>query len=310
MLRCIRCTSPTSRCPKVIGNAICTLRDAAKMANQRGYTIIQLLSRERLQSCFIQNKRSIHSARLTSYRRSKHCVSNRTWHVVGLSSKLFTQQKQPKLQNTSVVSGNASRAASSSPSSQRSTNLARNSNIVITEACVSEFQGNKVLQVTWQNDTQSLFPFIFLRDNCLCPQCYEKSAKQRLFETLSVELNIEAQNVIFDAEQQSLEITWPNGHTSVFESTWLAERQFPKSKDEQIEKSKGYFPKKLLWDSSFDVPTADFQSILTDDFVRYSWLSDLATYGLTLIKNAPKEPNQLPKIAEKIGGYIRQTHYG
>ena len=286
------------------------------MTNLKEYRIIQLLSRERVQSFVIRKKRSIYSPRLahsTSCQQPKHrnndSTLNSTCHVVGLSSQLLTH-KQPLLQNTSVALRNTRRASSSSLSSQQNTNVATNSNRNITEACTSEFQGNKVLQVTWENGTQSHFPFIFLRDNCLCPQCYEKSAKQRLFETLSVKLDIEAQNVIFDPEKQSFEITWPDGHTSVFESTWLAERQFPKSKDEQIEKSKSYFPRKLLWDSSFDVPTADFQSILTDDSARHSWLSDLATYGLTLIKDAPKEPNQLPKIAEKVGGYIRQTHYG
>ena len=286
------------------------------MTNLTEYKIIQLLSRERLQSFVLPNKGSIYSARLahiTSCQQQKHrkndSTLNSTYHVVGLTSKLL-KHKHPHFQNTFVTPRNTSRASSSILSPKQNTDVATNCGKNITEACTLEFQGHKVLQVTWENGTQSQFPFIFLRDNCLCPQCYEKSAKQRLFETVSVELDIEAKNVIFDPEKQSFEITWPDGHTSVFESIWLAERQFPKSKDEQIEKSKSYFPKKLLWDSSFDVPTADFQSILTDDSARYSWLSDLATYGLTLIKNAPKKPNQLPKIAEKVGGYIRQTHYG
>ena len=107
-------------------------------------------------------------------------------------------------------------------------------------------------------------------------------------------------------------VTWPDGHTSVFQATWLRERKFPESRYEQLQNSLDFFPKKEPWGNAKDmkVHDVDFQSVIEDDGVRYKWLYKMATDGLTLIKNVPAEPNQLNKIAEKVGGYIRQTHYG
>ena len=127
---------------------------------------------------------------------------------------------------------------------------------------------------------------------------------------LTSDLHIEPKKVELHTENQSLEIVWPDNHTSWFEIPWLTEREFPKTKEEQHKNSCSLVPKKSLWGGDFQIPVYSFESVISDDLSRFNWLYDLSTHGLTLLKNAPQQEMQLQKISEKVGGIIRQTHYG
>lgn len=54
--------------------------------------------------------------------------------------------------------------------------------------------GAHLMQVLWDDGGESLYPAVWLRDNCQCPHCYLDSAKARklLVEALDVNIGIKA----------------------------------------------------------------------------------------------------------------------
>ena len=172
------------------------------------------------------------------------------------------------------------------------------------------YKDSPALELAW-GDEKCHFPYIYLRDNCQCKECFEGSAKQRLVDTAcTVNFNIQPSHINFDESSQSVGITWKDGHHSVFDATWLKERRFPETEEELLKNSQSFVPKRNYWDGHFSIPRSDFNSILTDDMARFNWLLNLSKYGLTLIENSSPEPEQLLKIPPKVGGFVRQTHYG
>lgn len=191
------------------------------------------------------------------------------------------------------------------------TDIAGPSSHSLSSAEISQFDGKKTLKVFWNDGTFSHFPFVYLRDNCQCSACFEKSAQQRLYHFTSMkDFDVAAKSL--SSNHQTVTVTWPDGHQSDFRAAWLKERHFPENRSEQLKRSFSFFPRKVPWRESghFHTPEVDFQSVIENDEACYKWLKDMATHGLTLIKNAPAEPDQLTKISARVGGFIRQTHYG
>ena len=194
-------------------------------------------------------------------------------------------------------------------------NLTKDSGAASVHAVLVE--GRPALKIEWGDSSASHFPFVYIRDNCLCHLCYDNSAKQRTYNSVKEvsgdpgELtNIAAQSVNYDPDHKKVTISWPDGHKSNFDLTWFEERKFPESLEDQQQNTRSFVPRKIPWPDNFLCPEADFQAIIDNDLDCHDWLFNLATHGLTLIKNAPAEPNTLSIIARKVGGFIRKTHYG
>ena len=170
---------------------------------------------------------------------------------------------------------------------------------------------DKTLTVTWKNGTKDSSPFIYLRDNCQCPSCFEASAKQRLIDTaMLIDIHLEAKSLLL--ENTGVTIEWPDGHESYFESEWLWERRFPKTAQQQTDNSTCIKPKPVLWNSvmNSELHKIEFENVVDTDESLHAFLSHLSTHGIVVLKNAPILQNQLFKIAEKVGGHVRKTHYG
>ena len=170
------------------------------------------------------------------------------------------------------------------------------------------------LQVNWDDGTTSHFPHIYLRDNCQCPNCFHSSAKQRLITDSNVfdayDVNTTASSAELNSDLQQIKIKWDNDeHISIFDADWLKRRRFPTSED-QVGKKISYSNRRL-WakDLNGNIPTVDFNEILSNDMTLYEWLQDLATVGLTLIKNVPQEVGHVERLANMVA-YTRVTNYG
>ena len=53
-------------------------------------------------------------------------------------------------------------------------------------------KGTNVLSVKWNTDQEVDYPAVWLRDNCQCPKCYQKTAMARLslMRNLNVDIDI------------------------------------------------------------------------------------------------------------------------
>ncbi|KAH8340002.1 hypothetical protein KR067_005701 [Drosophila pandora] len=156
------------------------------------------------------------------------------------------------------------------------------------------------------------FPDIWLRDNCLCQDCFMPQTLSRLpqlWNNLDTNVRVLRQEV--DVEQQVLYIEWSDGHFSQYPYNWLRERDFSKANRERY-LSDFYRPEQQLW-SGRDFEQIrrvfNYQELLTDDYELQQWLHQLAVFGVALVKEAPLQMDVLRHLCNRVG-FMRRTTYG
>ncbi|XP_074649435.1 gamma-butyrobetaine dioxygenase-like [Tubulanus polymorphus] len=168
--------------------------------------------------------------------------------------------------------------------------------------------GKRWVDVTWNDDSVTSYPYVWLRDNCQCLKCFHPTTKSRLVLMSNLDTKIEPKDVEV-SEDGGLEITWPDGHRSIYDTKWLLQRAFT---DEAKEKRRAmYGVEHQFWNAELqdNIPTYDFKKIIDDDNYFLNWLTGLQRYGLTLIKDTPQDYGHLQKIADRVC-YSRRTNYG
>jgi len=170
-----------------------------------------------------------------------------------------------------------------------------------------DFEKRRLVIDTELNSVKEEYPWVWLRDNCQCPSCYEHQAQNRIVN-LS-EFNQKIKPVKCQVAGGKVEVEWEDKHQSVYDYSWLLERSF---RPEQRQKfSESVNAKTVLWPGNFqeNYPTADFNSIMTDDSALLSWLEDLDKHGFVLVKNVPIEQGPVHELQAR-SGFRRLTHYG
>ena len=170
---------------------------------------------------------------------------------------------------------------------------------------------NDSLQVDWQDGSAvSSYPYIFLRDNCQCEQCFHATAKQRLIDTaLSVPVDIRPESVCEGEEKVNLK--WEDGHCSSFHHKWLQERKFPNTDAEVVSRSKcGLVPK--IWGSELSgkIPCYDYETIMNNDDAFLSWQESVAVTGIALVENSPPSSEVFASLGKRLFCTPRPSHYG
>ncbi|XP_048644474.1 gamma-butyrobetaine dioxygenase isoform X3 [Marmota marmota marmota] len=166
--------------------------------------------------------------------------------------------------------------------------------------------GNHLMQILWNDGTESLYPAVWLRDNCQCSDCYLDSAKARklLLETLDV--NIGIKDLEFD--EKKVNITWPNEHCSEFEADWLKKRCFSRKARAKLQEEL-FLPERQYWGSELQLPTLSFEDVLKNDEHAYKWLSSLKKVGIVRLTGASNKRGELTKLGKRIG-FLYLTFYG
>ena len=153
------------------------------------------------------------------------------------------------------------------------------------------------------------FPWVWLRDNCQCSECYEKISECRIINLTEWELNVRPASVSV-LESGVVEVVWQDGHVSPFEPDWLASRSFSRSARsrhrQQIGCSQETWGGQLM-ETGF--PQADYQAIMSDDKGLLDWLERLDRFGFVLVKNVPVREGPVPDLQVR-AGFEKMTHYG
>ncbi|KAJ1075130.1 hypothetical protein CapIbe_013207 [Capra ibex] len=176
--------------------------------------------------------------------------------------------------------------------------------------CVIEkaevLDGAHLMRIIWQDGTDSIYPAVWLRDNCQCPDCYLDSAKARklLIEALDVYVGIK--DLMFD--RKKVHIMWPNDHHSEYGADWLKKRCFSQQARERLQKEL-FLPECQYWGSEFQLPTLDFEDVLKDDEHAYRWLSSLKKVGIVRLTGAADKRGEVLKLGKRIG-FLYLTFYG
>ncbi|KAI5762315.1 unnamed protein product [Gulo gulo] len=166
--------------------------------------------------------------------------------------------------------------------------------------------GAHLMQVFWQDGAESLYPAVWLRDNCQCPDCYLDSAKARKLLIEALDVNIGIQGLTFDRKKVC--ITWPNEHYSEFEADWLKKRCFSQQAREKLQREL-FLPECQYWGAELQLPTLDFEDVLKNDEHAYKWLSTLKKVGIVRLTGASDKRGQVLKLGKRIG-FLYLTFYG
>ncbi|XP_022089273.1 gamma-butyrobetaine dioxygenase-like isoform X2 [Acanthaster planci] len=163
----------------------------------------------------------------------------------------------------------------------------------------------KQLLVSWEGGAESqAFPFVWLRDNCHCPDCFHPTALGRLPSAQIVEVDVVADSAELSSDGTKLIVQWDDSHKSQFTTDWLRYYRFDKSPDDQL-----FNPEMIFLGADVFPKCFDFGEVLTDDQVLYGWLNEVMARGIAVVKNAPAELGQLHKLAGRVA-YLRSTIYG
>lgn len=161
----------------------------------------------------------------------------------------------------------------------------------------------------------SIFHYAWLRDNCTCWRCVDKSTKQKLFSSAEVPHDITPihYSIIEDDQgKKHLEIAWNNEksepHRSTFSLDWLKSQ---KTMQRGIYSNIRH-PILTLWDGCDlreESITLEYEEFGKSDSGHWDFLQNMQKYGLTIVRNVPTDEKEIEKLANRIGN-IRTTFYG
>ena len=148
------------------------------------------------------------------------------------------------------------------------------------------------------------FPYLWLRENCLCSECTHPHTKQRQVNTFEIPEDISVASV--EPSDSGLHVQWSNdSHQSLYPWTWLREN-IPVSS--QVALSRNWSHIKPLSDPT-TYPTTSFDSILKTNAGLAEWLDNIRTYGFAFVSDVPPTPEATEILLNQIA-FIRPTHYG
>lgn len=162
-----------------------------------------------------------------------------------------------------------------------------------------------IVAVTWTDGEIQDYPFVWLRDNCFCSQCYHAESQCRLsFSDLDITACPESVETIDDGD--TVRVTWNQHHHTDLNSTWLRKFRFDQEPRDDI-----IAPVHKLWNAEIEttLPRFKFGEILSDDTVLLEFLKAFNEVGIALVKGVPAIPNQIQVIAKRVGPML-ETSFG
>ena len=161
------------------------------------------------------------------------------------------------------------------------------------------------VDILWNDRQISNFHFLWLRDNC--PSSFHPETRMRKFNLLDVSKDIYPIDCSVSSEK-NLIINWSEkNHRSVYNIEWLRDNCYT------IKNRKYFKSPYFLWDSSLEKKLnsieIEFDEIMDSDKGLLKWLENLHFFGLSILKNCPKEKKSAFKILKRIS-HIRETFFG
>ncbi|XP_020646076.3 gamma-butyrobetaine dioxygenase [Pogona vitticeps] len=172
---------------------------------------------------------------------------------------------------------------------------------------VETLEANQFVCVHWEDGAESLYPSVWLRDNCQCPACFLHSAQARKLPLEDLDVNVTAKDVGL-TETKKVYIIWPDDHCSEFEPAWLKKRCFSEHARAKVQE-KLFLSECQYWGSDLQLPTMTFEEVLHSDESAYKWLVTLKKVGIVLLTGAASTQGELLKLGQRLG-FLRLTFYG
>jgi len=171
---------------------------------------------------------------------------------------------------------------------------------------ISVSLNKKTLIVNWDNNEQSNYHFLWLRDNCHCDECVTTLSKEQIFEICDVPFDIKPLSVELSKDNM-INITWDyNSHKSIYHPAWLKKHCYSKKAREKRNL------KYKVWDQKRikkELPLYEYEDVMNKDDILLNCLYELRDYGISKILNVKNKLNEVKEVAQKIS-FIRETNFG
>ncbi|XP_062507732.1 gamma-butyrobetaine dioxygenase-like [Corticium candelabrum] len=175
------------------------------------------------------------------------------------------------------------------------------------------------MKLIWNDGSDHIFNYLWLRDNCKCSLCVDRKSKQKLLDTPAIPLNLMPEVFEINQEDNSLNVTWPASqqsgerHFSQYDSNWLhrhgcrvSDQYFHPHKHTDVSSPIHLWNRDII---EKHLPTIEYRDVMGSDEGLFRWLSGLYGYGVALIKNAPVEEETVLSVGQRIS-YVKETNYG
>ncbi len=169
---------------------------------------------------------------------------------------------------------------------------------------VNVFSGSGEVVVTWGDNSRSRFHYFWLRENCRCEGCTHPDAWERLLDLSSIPLDIAPSAVETVSDQ--LELTWPDGHRSVYSFDWLDRHRC--EPEARLARKRRRTPWRAD-DVSREQLSIDYESVLNTDEGLRQWLELLERYGAAIVTGLPCHDDAWASVAQRVG-LIEPSHFG
>ncbi|KAK8372846.1 hypothetical protein O3P69_011309 [Scylla paramamosain] len=150
-----------------------------------------------------------------------------------------------------------------------------------TIAAVNLLQDQKMLQVRWEDSSVESYPYIWLRDNCQCPNCYHPFSQARRVMLKDLDLSVACVDVKVSNAGEGVKMLWADGHQGTYDAHWLQERAFrgpkPEPRDRECRPESRSSQNISL---SLELDRMDFASISLKAAVLHCSLSQSLTKSL------------------------------
>ena len=164
-------------------------------------------------------------------------------------------------------------------------------------------QNTDLVTVTWGDGTSDAFHYVWLRDNCRCPECRHPDAWERTLDTVTLALDVVPSSLELG---DSLAIRWSDGHETMLSAEWL--RQHAYSPEARARRQ---IPISTWTAASItaDPPIIGFDEIEAGDDGMRRWLALVRDYGFAIVENVPRHVGAVVELAERIA-FIQETNFG
>ncbi|HEX3930331.1 MAG TPA: TauD/TfdA family dioxygenase [Nocardioides sp.] len=162
-------------------------------------------------------------------------------------------------------------------------------------------------------DPSSVFPAVWLRDNCPCPDCRDPGNGQKLFAITDLPDDLAVRSS--ERSAGSVTVTFePDGHQAVFSESWLAARGSVADQDGpgDVDGDGRTEASKRTWTAGeveADLPTARWRDYLDVPSEHARVLRAVRDLGFAVLHDTPTAEETVLEIARTFG-FPRETNYG
>jgi len=160
------------------------------------------------------------------------------------------------------------------------------------------------LEVSWENAGAGQAPYVWFRDNCLCPACRHPQAWERTLDTVALDPDLRPAAVESSVD---LTLVWDDGHRTTFTSDWLREH-LPTPAPGAASGE----PEPVLWtgaDARRAPADVDFPDIMQGDAGLLRLLRLIRDRGFAFVRNVPARAGAVVVLAERIA-FVQETNFG